>query len=394
MKNTYKLFLVILAACALVLSSCEEKLKEPAPKPELSVKDASLPYKSGSIFVSVRCEGEWTLEIEYPAGEETVKWGSLNAGDGAGDKAVTFTYTANTSESPRSLRLVLVRKSDSETAVCELMQLAFGDDGNNVVIPPVDLMKTDWLELPATPSGNGLEYYSHKFLMNGQVYRNYSFGWSQDDCVSLWVAYPLCKFYTSGNVGRTDAWAYDPLLGSAKSAAPFGGYGGAAYDRGHQLPSGDRQLSREANAQTFYGTNIAPQSGAHNTGIWSALEGKVRIWANTSDTTYVVTGVVVKGGNETSYDSDGKRMTVPVAFYKALLRYHKASTISEWACAGFYTEHKDYGKNTDVKNVSMSIDELEKLTGVDFFANLPAKLGEAKAAALEAQDPKTSKIWF
>ncbi len=392
MKKTHIIFLLLLAVCAFALSSCEEKGPVSTTLPEVSAKNPTLGYKAGSIFVNVRCEGEWTLEIEYPDGGMPHGWASLNVESGRGDKAVVLSYQANTTDDARYLFILLTRKSDSKTAECEVRQTSLGGDVTEE--PAVDVTKVDWLELPAMPSDSGLEYYAHKYTEGGKTYRNYSFGYSGDDCVSLWVAYPLCKFYTNGSVGRTDAWAYDPLLGSGKSPAPFGGYGGVAYDRGHQLPSGDRQASREANKQTFYGTNIAPQSGVHNTGIWSTLEGMVRKWANTSDTTYVVTGCVVKGSNEVTYDSDGKDMTVPVAFYKALLRYHKASTISQWACAGFYTEHRAYDKNATVESVAMSIDELENLTGIDFFANLPAKLGEAKAAELEAQNPKTSRIWW
>ena len=49
---------------------------------------------------------------------------------------------------------------------------------------------SEWIELPF-PNDNELEYYCHYFLVNGEKYRNYSFGWSQKDKISKWVAYPL-----------------------------------------------------------------------------------------------------------------------------------------------------------------------------------------------------------
>ncbi len=262
------------------------------------------------------------------------------------------------------------------------------------IVPEVPVnRKTGWLELPEKTKDSGLEYYSHSFEMNGRTYRNYSFGWSQKDYVSIWVAYPLCKMYTNKVVGRTDAWGKDPLLGE-KSSAPFAGYGGSSYVRGHQLPSADRLCIRQANVQTFYGTNMTPQNSAHNSGIWSTLESSVRNWANTSDTTYVVTGCVVEGSTKTVADSDGNMMKVPVAYWKALLRYHEKSTISKWSCAAFYTEHKNYGSTTSLQSLSMSIDQLEEKIGIDLFVNLPAKVGAARAAELERQDPKTSQIWW
>lgn len=256
-------------------------------------------------------------------------------------------------------------------------------------IPTVDPRKTDWMELPAMDN-DAYGYYSHSFSMKNNVYRNYSFAWSQKDLVSVWMAYPLCKTYTDKVVDRTDAWNYDPILGPDLSCAPFSGYAGD-YARGHQVPSADRLCCREANEQTFYGTNIIPQLNEHNVGIWQNLENRIREVANSSDTTYVVTGCVVEGSKEITTDSDGKNITVPVAYYKAVLRYKKGDS-DVWTGAAFYTEHKNYTSH-DLKPVSMSIDELEEITGHDFFVNLPGKIGDDAAAAVESQKPTDYKVW-
>ena len=259
----------------------------------------------------------------------------------------------------------------------------------DVEIPTIDPKKTGWMELPAMDNDD-YGYYSHSFIMKDKAYRNYSFAWSQKDLVSVWMAYPLCKTYTEKVVSRTDAWNYDPILGPELSCAPFSGYAGD-YARGHQVPSADRLCCREANEQTFYGTNIIPQLNEHNEGIWQNLENRIREVANASDTTYVVTGCVVEGSKEITTDSDGKNITVPVAYYKAVLRYKKGDA-DVWTGAAFYTEHKKY-PNNDLKAVSMSIDELEEMTGHDFFVNLPGKVGDDAAAAVEAQKPTDYKVW-
>ena len=259
----------------------------------------------------------------------------------------------------------------------------------DVEIPTIDPKKTGWMELPAMDNDD-YGYYSHSFIMKDKAYRNYSFAWSQKDLISIWMAYPLCKTYTEKVVSRTDAWNYDPILGPELSCAPFSGYAGD-YARGHQVPSADRLCCREANEQTFYGTNIIPQLNEHNEGIWQNLENRIREVANASDTTYVVTGCVVEGSKEITTDSDGKNITVPVAYYKAVLRYKKGDA-DVWTGAAFYTEHKKY-PNNDLKAVSMSIDELEEMTGHDFFVNLPGKVGDDAAAAVEAQKPTDYKVW-
>lgn len=260
-----------------------------------------------------------------------------------------------------------------------------------VTAPTVDPKKVAWMELPAMDN-TAYAYYSHSFAMNNKPYRNYTFAWSQKDLVATWVAYPLSTTYTNKVVQRAeDAWAYDPLLGKDLSPAPFSGYAGD-YDRGHQIPSADRLCSRDANDQTFYGTNIAPQLASHNQGLWAQLEDHVRAIANASDTTYVVTGCLLEGATEFSTDSDGKKVTIPTAFFKALLRYEANATGNVWTGAAFFTDHKQYSSYT-LKSFAMSIDELEQKTGFDFFVNLKDKIGAEAAAAVEAQDPTKYSVW-
>ena len=358
---------------------------------EVTVKKSTVDAAKGQQFVSVRCTGDWTLALLSDEGD--VGWASLDVNAGSGNKTnVKLSYETNATAGSRELRIVL--DNGKAWTECSMVQLAYGQEQNPTPepepMPDVDLAKMGWLELPAMDNPN-IGYYSHSFSMNGKTYRNYSFGWSQKDRVALWVAYPLCKFYTNKTVDRTNAWALDPLLGE-DSAAPFGGYAGS-YARGHQLPSADRLCCYEANAQTFYGTNMTPQLNAHNEGIWSDLEGKVRSIANNSDTTYVVTGVIVSASSKKEKDSYGQSVTIPDAYFKAVLKYSKSSTLGTWNAAAFYLEHRAYSGSVG-KEHSMSVDELEEMTGIDFFVNLPAKIGADQAAKLEAADPANSSVWW
>ena len=338
------------------------------------------------------------------ATEEATVWISKNEGDWeqleidpkAYPTSWTFVSAGNWDMTPYAGSTVQIAFRYSSTATkagtWEVRNVAIlSGQHEDTVIPNVDPKKTDWMELPAMDN-DAYGYYSHSFSMKDKVYRNYSFAWSQKDLVSVWMAYPLCKTYTDKVVDRTDAWNYDPILGPELSCAPFSGYAGD-YARGHQVPSADRLCCREANEQTFYGTNIIPQLNEHNEGIWSNLENRIREIANASDTTYVVTGCVVDGSKEITTDSDGKNITVPVAYFKAVLRYKKGDA-NVWTGAGFYTEHKNYLHNSaNLKAVSMSIDELEEMTGHDFFVNLAGKIGSDEAAAVEAQKPGEYKVW-
>lgn len=337
--------------------------------------------------------GDISSEATVWITKDEVEWQQLSIQEDGYPDSWTFVEAGNWDLSAYSGSKVKIgfkyTSSSTKAGTWEVRNVAvMAGKVEDTTVPPIDPTKTQWMELPATEN-TAYGYYAHRFMMNDKVYRNYSFAWSQKDLVSVWVAYPLNKDYTQQKVQRTDAWAYDPHLGKDLSAAPFSYYAGD-YARGHQLPSADRLCSKEANKQTFYGTNIAPQLNEHNEGIWSNLETRVREIANSSDTTYVVTGCVVDGATETSTDSDGKTITIPVAFFKALLRYQKGAE-TEWAGAAFYTEHKNY-TNKDLKAISMSIDQLEELTGIDFFVNLPAKVGDDAASAIESTDPTTLSI--
>ena len=393
----------MMAACGLMLTSCDEVRTE-VEVFEVSIKNPSVASGKGQQFVNVKCSGDWTLALVAETGE--VDWARLSATSGTGNKSnVILSYDVNAGEQDRSLKIYL--DNGSKSVFCELKQLGSGrhpeddpdtggdngsgdngsgDNGSG----NADLSATGWLELPAMDNPN-LGYYAHHFKMNGKTYRNYSFGWSQKDRVALWVAYPLCRLYTNGSAGRTDAWALAPLLGN-DSAAPFGGYAGN-YARGHQLPSAARQCCYDANAQTFYGTNMTPQLNEHNEKIWADLENKVRGYANTSDTTYVVTGVIVSPSSKKERDSYGQSVTIPDAYFKAVLKYSKSSTLGAWNAAAFYLEHRAYSGSVS-KEHSMSIDELEEMTGIDFFVNLPDKIGAEQAAKIEAADPANSSVWW
>ncbi|MBO5815280.1 MAG: DNA/RNA non-specific endonuclease [Bacteroidales bacterium] len=381
---------VVMIFCALFMVSCKRPSADPSAL-EVSVKTPVVDSGKGQMFVNVKCSGHWTLALTDAMDGKDVDWASLSVTSGNDDKSnVVLSYQVNASEQSRKLNIVL--GDGLHWVACSVEQMGSGKqpEPEPDPVPETELSKTGWLELPAMDNPD-LGYYTHSFEMGGRRYRNYSFGWSQEDRVALWVAYPLCRLYTNGSVGRTNEWALDPLLGE-DSAAPFGGYAGS-YARGHQLPSADRQCCYEANAQTFYGTNMTPQLNAHNEKIWADLEAKVRGYANTSDTTYVVTGVIVSPSSKKEKDSYGNSVTVPDAYFKAVLKYSKSSTLGAWNAAAFYLEHKAYSGNV-TKEHSMSVDELEELTGIDFFVNLPVKIGEDQAAKLEAADPAQSSVWW
>lgn len=380
MKNhrKYSFAAGLLLLCMSLLTgvySCEEKKMSSDGSFSVSVPKTEVGMEKGNQFVSVKAEGGWTLDIEWRSGDPG--WAELDATSGTGDKgSVILSYSQNTTGADRSL--VLVLSSGKETATCTLVQKSSpGGDVDPDPLPGVP----DWLELPAMDQNDGLQFVSHQMKIGTTPTRNYSLYWDKEHLVAHWVAYPLSSWNIGKKVDRTDDWAYDPVV--PKNEQPRLAKGMSGYSRGHQIPSADRYESDANNGQTFYYTNMTPQNQQFNGGVWGRLENKVRtIATNNSDTLYVVTGCVVEGSKTKAYDNDGKPITVPVAYFKALLRYQKSSTlgVGGYSAAGYYLKH-----DSSVNSYSpISIDELEKKTGLDFFVNLKSRIGETNAAAVEA----------
>ena len=276
----------------------------------------------------------------------------------------------------------------------EIEEVEFTESPAEAPAPKGKTAHAGWAELPTQKASNDIYITSH---LLGNNRRNYTVCYSREQRAPLWVAAPVHRTY-KGDVKRVDNYDFDPTLPVNIQITLNRSYGD--YTRGHMLGSGERTASREMNNQTFYVTNIAPQlrDGFNERGgAWNNLEYFVdhQICA---DTLYVVTGAIYDdftapdGTNikarTTVNKNDNKRIGVPTAYYKALLRTKSGRTgksvadckASELKCAAFIIPHRsDVGHKPTVEDM-ISIKELERLTGVNFFANVP-NAPESKAEA-------------
>lgn len=386
----------------LALSSCGSGGKEDVLPPTVEVKTAVVEAGGYSQFIYVKASSSWRITITSVDGGEPVDWIIADPSCGSGDMDVTLKVEENKSEKERSA--VITVENSAGKASKTISQKAKGSEVKPDPTPSGGNLspKTGWMELPAIPEG--MDAFTHSMTVGSVSTRNYSFLWDYSNLVAPCVAYPLCKWNIGNNIKRTNAWGLDPLLPEGKQPVLFRGFSegnNGWYARGHQIPSADRLTSYESNSMTFYGTNMTPQiQDGFNGDIWATLEGKVRSWANSSDTLYVVTGCVIdyKDGETVKYalDNNGKKVTVPTAYYKAVLRYMKSSTFgySGYSACAVWLDHKVYStKNIDSK-YSMSVKDLEKKVGMDFFVNLPAVVGEEMAAKIESEDPSKVSWWW
>lgn len=252
-------------------------------------------------------------------------------------------------------------------------------------VAPRKTTGAQWAELP-TMKRQGDEIYITTHHIGDK--RNYTVCYSREHHAPLWVAAPVHRAY-KGDVKRVDNYDFDPTLPVNIQTRLARSYGD--YTRGHMLGSAERTASREMNNQTFYSTNIAPQlrEGFNERGgAWNNLEYFVDRQV-CADTLYVVTGAIYEPFTDsdgvlieprtTRNKNDNKQIGVPTAYYKALLRTRSGRTgrsveeckASELKCAAFIVGHRSASGRKPSADDMISIKELERLTGIDFFANVP-----------------------
>ncbi|MGN0191285.1 MAG: DNA/RNA non-specific endonuclease [Candidatus Cryptobacteroides sp.] len=232
---------------------------------------------------------------------------------------------------------------------------------------------------------------THTYSYDGKVVRNYSFLYDKARKSALWVAYATSNSgdFADNDVGRNDAWAYDPALDQGWQQNLSGAYSssGLSYDRGHQVASNDRQTTVEQNKQTFYYTNMTPQYPALNQGQWNTLESKVQgVAAATTgtDTLYVVTGPLFDGILGTATDKSGETCEAPSGYWKCLMKCSFSSAGEMTGAVGCA-----YLFDTNSENIAptvTTIDAIESRTGFDFYSNVPD--------ALQSQAEASSHTFF
>lgn len=244
------------------------------------------------------------------------------------------------------------------------------------------------------PRLNSENYYvEHTVTYDGKKILNYAYEWVKDKKHTAWVAFSFDKTTSQKNVSRSDdAWATDLELPGGWCPEESN-HKSDGFDKGHLCASEDRVYSKEANAQTFYYSNMSPQMSSFNGGFWASFEILVQKWARSGgyDKLYAVKGGTVnqllvnftgtRKGNDgvlPETDANGftkKGLACPKYYFMAILG-EKGDT---YQAVGFWMEHRDdYGYEYDnfapadvMKTYALSIDDLEKNTGLDFFCNLP-----------------------
>ena len=189
----------------------------------------------------------------------------------------------------------------------------------------------------------------------------YTLSYNEDHEQPNWVAYLLTADEVfSDSAPRNDNFREDPSVPTG--SATLADYKGSGYDRGHLIPAADQKWSAQAMDDSFYLSNMSPQTHAFNAGIWNSLENAVRTMAAQNQEICVVTGPVLTDGPYKTIGSS--KVSVPNYYYKVILDYYG----NEKKAIGFIMAQDSTG---NISKYAVTVDDVEKLTGIDFFPLLP-----------------------
>ena len=171
---------------------------------------------------------------------------------------------------------------------------------------------------------------------------------------------------TRGNANRYGIrFNENEAIGSGTAA--YRDYSGSGYDRGHLVPAGDFQCCQPLQEETFAMSNIAPFDSVLNRYAWNELEIKIRSWARKNDNLYVITGPLFE--HQLHLIGRYNDVAVPTHFFKLIFTLDPENKQPVKTLAVVLPNVPLY--DLDLEKVTTSIDELERISELDFFQSLP-----------------------
>ena len=228
--------------------------------------------------------------------------------------------------------------------------------------------------LLGNPSGATMDPANeNNYLM---IKPQYTLSYNRSRGIANWVAWRLDSSWI-GNAPRQDDYRPDPDLPEGWYQVTPQDYSNSGYDRGHMTPSGDRTRSIPDNSATFLMTNMVPQLPDNNQGPWQDFENYCRTLATQGQEIYIFAG----GHGTAGTIADG-RVTVPLVTWKVALvlpngsndlqRINKATR----TIAIIVPNQPPLNRNASWRQFRVTVDQVEALTGYNFFSNVPKNTQE------------------
>ena len=221
----------------------------------------------------------------------------------------------------------------------------------------------------SSTGSNDLPAYALPAIQKGDQivkHKNYTLNYVEDYEQAAWVVHRLRGEYTQGRASRSQLEFVPDRMVKTNSALTSD-YSGSGYDRGHLVPAGDFKCCQDLMTETFYVSNISPQVPDFNRGIWENLESRMRGWAVRDDEIIIATGPVLRDGLPTI--GRYNQIAIPEYYYKIALYYPENEPERARAIAFLLPNKALFGEK--LPKYVVSINKVEEVTGIDFFAKLP-----------------------
>jgi endonuclease G len=177
-----------------------------------------------------------------------------------------------------------------------------------------------------------------------------------------WAAYQLTPEQARATGTFKEKYTEDPLVTTGSPSVKD--YKDAGFIMGQLVPPEDMFTSQKAVEETFLTTNTVPHKPVFNKNVWKKMEILIREWAAEGNTLYIVTGPVLTDAPFGTFGQN--KISIPERYYKVLL-----DVTGERAIAFVIRSNVASGAP---RAFAVSVDELEKITGIDFFPALPDEL--------------------
>jgi endonuclease G, mitochondrial len=198
----------------------------------------------------------------------------------------------------------------------------------------------------------------------------YSMSYSRDNGGPNWVSWHLDPSWL-GSTPRQDDFRADTTLPAGWYRVQATDYSGSGFDRGHMCPSADRTITVAANSATFLMTNMIPQLPANNQGVWANLESYSRTLVSQGNELYIISG-----GQGLQFFIANGHVAVPAQTWKVIvvlpIGSNDVSRVTTSTRTIAVVIPNSGSINSDWRTYRVSVDQVEAITGFDFFSNVSA----------------------
>lgn len=208
----------------------------------------------------------------------------------------------------------------------------------------------------------------------------YALEFSSSHKIPLWVCERFEPAHMDGAFKRKDKFLADPQLSGPQSTKAD--YHLSGYARGHHAPAENHAWDERLLAETFYLSNMSPQVGAFNSGIWRSLETLARKSSANGQHTWIITGAMLYDPDEDDlaradgwipYYAIGDNVTVPTHLFKVLVQSDADGVVSAVA---YVIPNAKPLKNYVMNDYRRPIRWIELRTGFDFLPELSAEVSD------------------